>query len=109
MRGLKSEDLLAIVDFLYCGETNVFQENLDSFLAIAQELQLKGLMGKTDEKDEHTINDEKQESKMTKPMTKPSIRNSAKAQRTFQNRQNTNEAETNTTVALSSNLTFLGI
>ena len=48
MRGVKSDDLLAIVDFLYRGEANVFQENLDSFLAIAEELQLKGLMGKTD-------------------------------------------------------------
>ena len=47
MRGMKFDDLLAIVDFLYCGEANVFQENLDSFLAIAEELQLKGLMGKT--------------------------------------------------------------
>ena len=45
MRGMKSHDLQAIVDFLYCGEANVFQENLDSFLAIAEELQLKGLMG----------------------------------------------------------------
>ena len=50
MRGMKSDDLLAIVDFLYRGEANVFQDNLDSFLAIAEELQLKGLMGKTDEK-----------------------------------------------------------
>ena len=49
MRGVKFEDISAIVDFLYCGEANVFQESLDSFLAIAQELQLKGLMGKTDE------------------------------------------------------------
>ena len=49
MRGMKSEDLLAIVDFLYRGEANVFQENLDSFLAVAEELQLKGLMGKLDE------------------------------------------------------------
>merc|ERR1712243_134583 len=48
MRGMKSDDLLAIVDFLYLGEANVFQENLDSFLAIAEDLQLKGLMGKTD-------------------------------------------------------------
>ena len=45
MRGVKSEDLLAIIDFLYFGEANVTQENLDSFLAIAEELQLKGLMG----------------------------------------------------------------
>jgi len=45
MRGLKSEDLVAMIDFLYFGEANVFQDNLDSFLAVAEELQLKGLMG----------------------------------------------------------------
>ena len=45
MRGLKSEDLLAIIDFLYFGEANVLQENLDPFLALAEELQLKGLIG----------------------------------------------------------------
>ena len=50
MRGIKSEDLSAILDFLYCGEANVFQENLDSFLAIAEELKLKGLMRQTEEK-----------------------------------------------------------
>ena len=43
MRGVKYEDLVAILDFLYIGEANVFQENLDSFIAIAGELQLKGL------------------------------------------------------------------
>ena len=48
MRGVKSEDLLAIVYFLYRGEANIFQDNLDSFLAIAEELQLKGLVGKID-------------------------------------------------------------
>merc|ERR1712129_130198 len=45
MRGLKSEDLVAMIDFLYFGEANLCQENLDSFLAVAEELQLKGLMG----------------------------------------------------------------
>ena len=48
MRGVKSEDLIAIVDFLYYGEANVYQENLDSFLAIAEELRLKGLVGQTE-------------------------------------------------------------
>ena len=43
MRGVKSEVLVAMVDFFYCGEANVYQENLDSFLALAAELQLKGL------------------------------------------------------------------
>ena len=55
MRGIKSDDLLAIVDFLYRGEVNVFQENLDSFLAVAEELQLKGLMGKTGEDVENDL------------------------------------------------------
>ena len=48
MRGVSSKVLVAIVDFLYCGEANVYQENLDSFLAIAEELKLKGLMGSSD-------------------------------------------------------------
>ena len=45
MRGMKPDDLLAIVDFLYYGETNIYQENLDTFLLIAEDLQLKGLSG----------------------------------------------------------------
>ena len=32
MRGVKSDVLIAIIDFLYKGEANVFQEQLDSFL-----------------------------------------------------------------------------
>ena len=59
MRGVKSHDLLAIVDFLYHGEANVFQENLDSFLAVAEELQLKGLTGKMDEKAQDYDEEEK--------------------------------------------------
>ena len=34
-----------MVDFFYHGEANVFQQNLDTFLALAEELQLKGLRG----------------------------------------------------------------
>ena len=48
MKGVKFEDLLSIVDFLYCGEANVYQENLDSFLRIAEDLKLKGLTGQQD-------------------------------------------------------------
>ena len=43
MRGLKAKDLLAIVDFIYHGEANIYLEDLDGFLALAEELQLKGL------------------------------------------------------------------
>ena len=51
MRGLKSEDLVPMIDFLYYGEANINQGNLDSFLALAQELKLKGLMGSGDEEE----------------------------------------------------------
>ena len=49
MRGLKSDNLVAILDFLYFGEANIYQENLDTFLSIAEELDLKGLNGKDEE------------------------------------------------------------
>ena len=43
MRGIKSSDLVALVDFLYLGEANIFQEQLQSFLALAEEFELKEL------------------------------------------------------------------
>ena len=43
MRGVKSENLLSMMDFLYNGEANVLLENYDSFLSLAEDLQLKGL------------------------------------------------------------------
>ena len=42
MRGVRSEELAAIMDFLYQGEANLLQDGLDSFLVLAEELQLKG-------------------------------------------------------------------
>ena len=48
MKGVKFEDLCAIIDFLYLREANVFQESLDSFLGIAEELKLKGLTKQTE-------------------------------------------------------------
>ena len=47
LRGFQSQDLLNILDFLYFGEAKIYQESLDSFLEIAEELKLKGLTGLT--------------------------------------------------------------
>ena len=47
LRGFQSKDFASILDFLYFGEANVYQEDLDSFLAIAEEIKLKGLTGQT--------------------------------------------------------------
>ena len=43
LRGVSYTDLVAILDFIYNGEVNVAQEDLNSFLAVAEELQIKGL------------------------------------------------------------------
>ena len=45
MRRVKAEDLVAIVDFFYFGEASVFQDDLDGFLALAEDLKLEGLTG----------------------------------------------------------------
>ena len=47
LRGCQSKDFASILDFLYFGEANVYLEDLDSLLAIAEEIQLKGLTGQT--------------------------------------------------------------
>ena len=44
LRGMKSEDLAPIIDFVYFGEAKIYQENLDNFLSVANEFQIKGLM-----------------------------------------------------------------
>ena len=53
MRNINERDLIAVVDFLYHGEVNILQENLDNFLNLAEELQLKGLSGQNDAKENH--------------------------------------------------------
>ena len=49
MRGVKYNDLVAVVDFIYQGEANIFQEQLENFLNLAEELELKGLNGSSEE------------------------------------------------------------
>ena len=43
MRGVKAEDLIAMIDFIYLGEASIVQEQLERFLAFAEELELKGI------------------------------------------------------------------
>ena len=43
MRGLKGKDLVGIVNLIYQGEAKIFQVDLQSFLTLAEELQLKGI------------------------------------------------------------------
>ena len=43
LRGVSFSDLSSVLDFMYHGEVNVAQEDLNSFLSVAEELQIKGL------------------------------------------------------------------
>jgi len=43
MKGVKFSDLQAVLNFMYHGEVNVAQEELNSFLAVAEDLRVKGL------------------------------------------------------------------
>ena len=49
LKGFKAKDLHSILDFMYHGVAEIYQENLDAFLAVAEELQLKGLTGEDKE------------------------------------------------------------
>jgi len=46
LRGVKFSDLEAVVNFMYQGEVSIFEENLNDFLAVAEDFQLKGLSGR---------------------------------------------------------------
>ena len=80
MRGVKYANLLAILEFLYRGEANLFQDDLDSFLAIAEELQLKGLTG-TSERFEDSNRDEKYFLEQSVPDIKNEISNQVISQK----------------------------
>ena len=43
LKGVEFTDLQAVLSFMYHGEVNVAQEELNSFLAVAEDLQVKGL------------------------------------------------------------------
>jgi len=43
LKGVKYVDLVSVLNFMYHGEVNVAQEELNSFLAVAEDLKVKGL------------------------------------------------------------------
>lgn len=43
LKGIRLKELRAVLDFIYHGEVNVAQDSLNNFLAVAEELAIKGL------------------------------------------------------------------
>ena len=58
---------MSILDFLYLGEANVYQEDFDSFLATAEEIQLKGFTKQQTSKD---LVQEHEETQRAEPVEK---------------------------------------
>jgi len=43
LKGVQYEDIISVLNFMYHGEVNVAQEELNTFLAVAEDLKVKGL------------------------------------------------------------------
>lgn len=43
LKGVKYKELISVLNFMYQGEVNVAQDDLNSFLAVAEDLRVKGL------------------------------------------------------------------
>ena len=104
MRSIKFENLTTMVDFLYHGKANVSEENLDSFLAFAGELQLKGLRGDASaemvEKIQDNIRSSEQERNLLKTDQDLTFANQYFRENSSQNQTNTS-IDSETTVALN--------
>ena len=63
MKGVKYQEMLAVLNFMYMGEVNVAQEDLNSFLAVAEDLRVKGLTqgeGAPDNKSKDGVNKDRE-------------------------------------------------
>ena len=54
IKGIKGTHLTSVVEFIYHGEVNIVQDELNDFLIVAEELQLKGLTGNATTNEDHT-------------------------------------------------------
>ena len=52
LEGVTSKEIKNILDYIYNGEVNIFQEKLDRFLTVAQRFKLEGLLSGEDEEEQ---------------------------------------------------------
>jgi len=72
LKGVKYTDLQSVLNFMYHGEVNVAQEELNSFLAVAEDLRVKGLT-QSNSQTENPVKESFQTVKKSLP-AKPAIR-----------------------------------
>jgi len=71
LKGVNFADLQSVLDFMYHGEVNVAQEDLNSFLAVAEDLKVKGLTQNNSEAVRRENNPYSQSSPIVKSSQKP--------------------------------------
>ena len=56
LKGFKARYLKSVLDFMYHGVADIYQDDLEQFLSLAEELQLKGLTGGEEDKEDEEEN-----------------------------------------------------
>ena len=72
LRGVSSAELSAVLSFIYYGEVNVATEDLKSFLAVAEDLKIKGLTEQNQQSDNNRNHSAKIKSKSPEKISTPS-------------------------------------
>jgi len=68
LKGVKYKELLSILNFMYVGEVNVAQDELNSFLSVAEDLKVKGLtQSKTESKESKQPANQEQAKQVNRP------------------------------------------
>ena len=62
LSGFRSSDLLLIMDYIYQGEVQILQNDLDGFLDVAQRLKIEGLIGGNKEENTYSNGDDRKDS-----------------------------------------------
>ena len=55
LEGVTSQELNNVLDYIYNGEIQIYQDNLDRFLDVAQRFKLEGLIGNATPKEEEVV------------------------------------------------------
>merc|ERR1712004_388184 len=75
LKGVKYKELLSLLDFMYQGEVNVAQEELNSFLSVAEDLRVKGLTqnnsGTSSSNTDHSFKQRAPSPKISRPPAPP--------------------------------------
>ena len=97
LKGVRYLDLQSVLDFMYHGEVSVAQDDLNSFLAVAEELRVKGLTqnDKTDKISKDTFNNQTVGEGFTqqKSRTIPHKTSTSSASNNFKRKTSTDEVK----------------